>query len=59
MKFWIARDMDGVLFLYDEIPEKDGEYFTPTGSRDIPLDDRMFPEITFENSPREIELKLV
>ena len=29
------------------------------GYNEIRLDDRMFPEVTFENSPQEIELKLV
>ena len=60
MRLWIARDKDGLLYLYDHTPEKRGEYFqTYAGYEDMPLDERMFPEVTFENSPQEVELKLV
>lgn len=59
MRFWIARDKDGLLYLYDNTPEKRSEYFLPyTGYDDMPLDSRLFPEVTFENSPQEVELKL-
>lgn len=59
MRFWIARDKYGLLYLYDNMPEKRSEYFLPyTGYDDMPLDSRLFPEVTFENSPREVELKL-
>ena len=59
MRFWIARDKDGLLYLYDNMPEKRSEYFLSyTGYDDMPLDSRLFPEVTFENSPREVELKL-
>jgi hypothetical protein len=60
MKLWIARDMDGLLYLYDNMPDKRSEYFLPyAGYNDMPLDERLFPEVTFENSPQEAELKLV
>lgn len=60
MKLWIARDMDGLLYLYDNMPDKRSEYFLPyAGYNDMPLDERLFPEVTFENSPKEVELKLV
>lgn len=60
MKLWIARDMDGLLYLYDNIPEKHSEFFLPyTGYNGILLDDEMFSEVTFENSPQEVELNLV
>ncbi len=60
MKLWIARDMDGLLYLYDNIPDKRSKFFLSyLGYNEIRLDDRMFPEVTFENSPQEIELKLV
>lgn len=60
MKLWIARDKDGSLILYDNTPEKRSEYFLPyAGYDDMPLDDRLFPEVTFENSPQEVELKLI
>jgi hypothetical protein len=60
MKIWIARDMDGLLYLYDNMPDKRSEYFLPcAGYNDMTLDERLFPEVTFENSPQEAELKLV
>lgn len=63
MKLWIARDEDGFLGLYRTQPilnkeryryneEWDGDYISP-------LPKSFFPEVTFENSPQEIELNLV
>ena len=60
MRLWIARDLNGLLYLYDNMPEKHGEFFVSSnGYNEIPLDERLLPEVTFENSPREVELKLV
>lgn len=60
MKLYIARDKDGSLNLYDNTPEKRSEYFLPyVGYDDMPLDNRLFPEVTFDNSPQEVELKLI
>ena len=60
MKLWIARDKNGELCLYNIKPEKHEEYFVePSGYRSFSLDDDLFPEVTFENSPQEVELKLV
>ena len=60
MRLWIARDKEGQLYLYDNTPDKRSEYFLPyAGYNDFCLDSRMFPEVTFENSPREVELRLV
>lgn len=57
MKLWVARDLDGLLYLYDNIPEKHNEFFVSyNGYNEIRLDDRMFSELTFENSPQEIKL---
>lgn len=60
MKLWIARDKDGLLYLYYNMPEKHSDFFVSNaGYNEIRLNDSMFPEVTFENSPQEIELKLV
>lgn len=57
---WIARDKDGSLFLYEIKPKKYEEYFDSIrGYKAIQLNDELFPEITFENSPREVKLKIV
>lgn len=52
MRFWVARDEYGSLYLYDNIPIKRETYFQPQRGYDMmKLDDRLFPEITFNNSP--------
>lgn len=60
MKLWIARDRDGDISLYYEKPRLDkfGKFWgdAPFGMR---LSNNSFPEITIENSPQEVELKLV
>lgn len=58
MKLWIARDKDGSLRLWKYKPKRDGNRFIHgfiTGDLDMYL----YPEITFENSPQEIELKRI
>ena len=60
MKLWIARDMDGELFLYREKPIKNGDLFSmPVDNNMIRLSDDAFPKVTFENSPQKVELKLI
>ena len=58
MKRWLARNKSGNLFMYSSKPEIvcDGYYF---GSGQSLLDVDLFPEVTFENSPRLVEIKLV
>ena len=65
MKLWIARDEDGSLWFFKEYPIKKENLFYPTTDingkftyyRSMPTD--LFPEVTFENGPRMVELKLV
>lgn len=64
MKFWIARDEYGELTLHHNKPEYvyDENYRMSSwsyGGRIGEIYEKLFPEITFENSPQEIELKLV
>ena len=59
MKLWIARDKDGSLFLYYEKPYKCRSLFLCDVDNGMCLDRTQFPEVTFENSPQEVELKLV
>ena len=58
MKLWIARDKSGFLNLYDKKPIFDGEYWVSNGSWSS-IDLEYFPEVTFENSPQKVELKLI
>ena len=73
MKLWIARDKDGSLSLYACKPiEIGGSFYVHTGFERIGYDTsyvkgwyidginrKLFPEVTFENSPQEVELKLI
>jgi hypothetical protein len=61
MKLWIARDKDGELYLYPSKPRK-GDYRFACGyvyEDYINLDGDEFSKVTFENSPQEVEIKLV
>lgn len=59
MELWIARDLDGTLFLYDKKPIKGIRRFNVRlFTHAYRISSRNFPEVTFENSPQEIELKL-
>lgn len=61
MKLWIARDLDGDLWLYNRKLEKKFGGFIPIDNNcDImSIDNDLYPEVTYENSPQEVELKLV
>lgn len=57
MKMYIARDYDGYIFLYAERPKLlDGVW---SSDRLLMLNVTDFPEVTFENSPMEVEIKLI
>lgn len=60
MKLWITRDLDGEVFLHNEEPmlSEDHEFFYSDGGS-ILLDVSDFPEVTFENSPQRVEIKLI
>ena len=58
---WIARDKSKSLYLYNDKPIKETDScFYPKKGNDsmLYINERMFPEVTFENSPVEVELKL-
>ena len=60
MKLWIARDKDNDLYLYDDVPQKCKTHFIQQDYKSVmELSDKLFPEVTFENSPQEVEIKLV
>lgn len=62
MKLWIARDKDGLLNLYYTEPQLVGDCFAVVYNHGygyyIELGYDVFPEVIFENSPQEVELKL-
>lgn len=65
MKLWIVRNRDGTLVLcnklpYLPLPNKYCDFFLFDVDVSIYyLNRNMFPEVTFENSPQEVELKLI
>ena len=59
MKLWIARDKDGYQQLYAERPiKKDGYFECTPNTKWYTISCNLFPELTFENSPRRVEIKL-
>ena len=67
MKIWAARDKDGGLYLYNYKPGKNESLgrFTccikPNGewSEEYELNSQLLPDLTYDNSPQEVELKLM
>lgn len=61
MKLWIARNISGKLTLFEEEPYVvDGDWGTwRTYGSCMVIDKELFPEVTFENSPQKVELKLI
>lgn len=62
MKAWIARDsmpFESDLFLYfGEIPERKDFAWISTNGDFVPLDKEMYPEITWECEPVEVEVTI-
>lgn len=64
MKLWIARDESGDLSLYHLKPELNdlddlAFYQTSKFGMEYPICSDLFPEVTHENSPQQVEIKLV
>ena len=64
MNMWIARAESGDLKLYQTEPQQEvsmltGCLYWSDRLDSYKIDDRLFPEVTFENSPMEVDLKLV
>ena len=61
MELWAARDLSEELILYKEQPSYNNKIKMWVGGG-LPigkLKGSLYPEITFENSPQMIEIKLV
>lgn len=60
MKLWVARDLSEELILFKEEPSYNNKIKMWVGGLPIgKLKGYSLPEVTFENSPQEVELKLV
>lgn len=62
MKMWISRSANGDLQLHSDKPLllDECECWTSffTDGEDYSIDYKLFPEVTYENSPQKVELKL-
>lgn len=59
MKFWIARDIeDDKLHLFPGKPHFKLFWWNYRNQK-IEIDKNMFPEVTYENSPQQVEIKLI
>lgn len=57
---WIARDLNGDLYLYEEEPIQVGEfYFNTRCTNHMELDEKLFPELSYENGPKQVKLVLI
>ena len=57
---WIAREKSGHLQMFNRKPHKgEGAFWVGGIHNTLFLPKSLFPEITFENSPREVEIKLL
>lgn len=57
MELWIARDRYG-LFLFETEPYIENDMFTCAGEL-YRIDEDLFPEVTFKNSPQKSKIELI
>lgn len=59
LEAWVARDENGMLFLYPEKPKKISDYWNAPKSGYMKLNDSLFPEVKWEDEePKYIELSI-
>lgn len=63
MKLWVARDKNGMLHLFKGpkpiLIKTEGWWLSDKNFYKSVLPNQLFPEVTCENSPQEVELKLI
>lgn len=61
MKLWIARNKDNTVVIFQSKPilNNNQEWDEILNEDFMLIPEYLFPEVTFENSPQEVELKLV
>lgn len=60
MKLWIARNTDDTLVLFQSKPILGQDFIWKELLNEdcMYIEEYLFPEVTWENSPQEVELKL-
>lgn len=57
---WVARDLDNSLWIYTTKPVKsDGMFCCSAAGEMFQIDDSVYPEITFDNSPIKVKLLFI
>lgn len=57
---WVARDEDNSLWIYTTKPVKSDGMFHCSATGDMfQIDDSVYPEITYENSPVKVKLLFI
>lgn len=62
MEFWITRDWDGLtLFQSESEPQLSDDYLWYVNEDEdfMRLSEDLFPEITFENSPKKVKIEVL
>ena len=59
MIYWVAADGNGEVFLYEDKPILGNGHWQPTGHRWYKISPRLFPNVTYENSPMKIEINIM
>lgn len=59
ISMWLARDQNGRLYMYEQKPMKSVYGFIRTDGKSCIVAKGMFPEVTYENSPVQVEVKLI
>lgn len=61
MKLWIARNTDDTLVLFQSKPILGPDFIWKELLNEdcMYIEEYLFPEVTWENSPQEVEIKLV
>lgn len=57
---WIARDKDNSLFIYSKKPIKDYNCYVYATDDDLDstiIPEELYPELNFENSPKQLIIK--
>lgn len=59
--FWVARAKNGELALFEDLPIRYNDEWIPSDENmncSLLLDDRLFPDLTWEHEPIEVCLQL-
>ena len=59
IKAWVARDYDGILYMYPDKPQKRSYHWYANKVGYLKLEDNLFPEVQWsDEEPKEIKLTI-